>query len=51
MVLLQLWCRPAAIAPSQPVAGEPPYAVGTALKRQKEKERRKEIKKERPYEI
>ena len=30
-----LWCRAAAAALIQPLACEPPYAVGTALKRQK----------------
>ena len=30
-----LWCRPAAAAPIRPLAWEPPYAVGTTLKRQK----------------
>ena len=34
LVLLWLWCRPAATAPIQPLAWEPPYAVGSALKRQ-----------------
>ena len=30
-----LWlCRPAAVAPIQPLAWEPPYGAGTALKRQ-----------------
>ena len=32
--LLWLWCRPAAAAPNQPLAWEPPYAEGVALKRQ-----------------
>ena len=36
-VLLWLWCRPAAVVPIQPLAWEPPYAVGAALKRQKKK--------------
>ena len=36
-MLLWLWHRPAAAAPIQPLAWELPYAVGTALKRQKEK--------------
>ena len=39
-VLLWLWHRLAATAPIQPLAWEPPYAVGTALekaKRQKNK--------------
>ena len=35
---LWLWCRPAAVAPIRPVAWEPPYATGAALKRQKRKE-------------
>ena len=33
--LLWLWCRPAATAPIRPLAWEPPYAAGAALKRQK----------------
>ena len=33
--LLWLWYRPAATAPVQPLAWELPYAVGTALKRQR----------------
>ena len=35
--LLWLWCRPAAAAPIGPLAWEPPYAVGVALKRRKRK--------------
>ena len=31
-VLLQLWCRLAAVAPIRPLAWELPYAVGVALK-------------------
>ena len=34
--LLWLWCRPAAVAPMGPLAWEPPYAMGAALKRKKE---------------
>ena len=30
--LLWLWHRPAAIAPIKPLAWEPPYAAGVALK-------------------
>ena len=30
--LLKLWCRPAAVAPIQTLAWEPPYAVTAALK-------------------
>mgnify|MGYP007088182029 CR=1 FL=1 len=29
-----LWCRPAATAPIEPLAWEPPYAAGAALRRQ-----------------
>ena len=36
--LLGLWCRPAATAPIWPLAWEPPYAVGTALKRQTDRQ-------------
>ena len=34
-MLLWLWCRPAAVAMIQPLAWEPPYAAGAALKKQK----------------
>ena len=33
-----LWRRPVATAPIGPLAREPPYAAGVALKRQKKKE-------------
>ena len=36
-----LWCRLAAAAPIQPLAWEPPYAMGVALKRQKTKNKQK----------
>ena len=36
-VLLWLWCRPAAAAPSRPLAWELPYAAGAALKKKKKK--------------
>ena len=32
--LLWLWCRPVATAPIRPLAWEPPYAAGAALKKQ-----------------
>ena len=32
-----LWCRLAAVAPVLPLAWEPPYAMGKALKRQQKK--------------
>ena len=38
--LLWLWHRPVATAPIQPLAWEPPYATGAALKRQKKKRKR-----------
>ena len=41
MVLLWLWHRPAATALIRPLAWEPPYAVGAALKRQKTKDKNK----------
>ena len=34
LALLWLWHRPAATAPIRPLAGEPPYAKGVALKKQ-----------------
>ena len=37
LALLWLWCRPVAIAPIWPLAWEPPYAKGAALKRQKKR--------------
>ena len=42
--LLWLWCRPAAAAPIGPLAWEPPYAAGAALKRQKDKNKTKQNK-------
>ena len=44
--LLWLWCRPAAIALIQPLAGELPYATSMALKTKK-KGRKKE--KDKPF--
>ena len=41
MVFLWLWCRSAVAAPIQPLAWEPPYAMGTAPKRQKKKTQKK----------
>ena len=48
--LLWLWPRPAAIAPIQPLAWEPPYAVGAAremAKTQQKKENRQETSRAR----
>jgi len=36
LALLWLWCRPAAVAPIRPLAWEPPYAMGVALKKERE---------------
>ena len=38
-VLLWQWYRPAAVAPIGPLAWDPPYAVGVALKKKKRKEK------------
>ena len=40
LTLLWLWYRPAATALIRPLAWKPPYAVGAALKRQKQKLKR-----------
>ena len=40
LALLRLWHRPAATAPIRPLAYEPPYALGAALKRQKDKKKK-----------
>ena len=37
LVLLWLWCRPAAVAPIQLLAWESPYAAGAALENTKKK--------------
>ena len=37
VVLLQLWCRPATVAPIQPLAWALPYVMGAALKSRKRK--------------
>ena len=37
LVLLWLWCRPAAAAPIGPLAWERPYATGTFLKSKKKR--------------
>ena len=42
LVLLWLWCRPAAVAPFRPLAWELLYAVGAALKSKKKKKRERE---------
>ena len=40
---LLLWCRLVAVAPIRPLACEPPYAKGAALKRQKDQTNKKKI--------
>ena len=42
LVLLWLWCRPAAGALFRPLAWEPPYAMGVALKNDKRQKKKKE---------
>ena len=44
LALLCLWHRPVATAPIRPLAWEPPYATGTALKRQKDKKKKRKKK-------
>ena len=44
LALLWLWCRPAAVAPTQPLAWELPYAGGYSPKKQKKEENIKVIK-------
>ena len=41
LVLLWLWRRLAAVALIRPLAWEPPYAAGVALKSKKKKKKRK----------
>ena len=41
LLWLWLWFRPAAVALIQPLAWEPPYASGMALKRQTTKKKKK----------
>ena len=43
--LLWLWHKPVATAPIRPLAWEPPYATGAALKKQDKRQKKK--KKER----
>ena len=39
LALMWLWRRPAAIAPIQPLAWEPPYAANATLKRQTDRQK------------
>ena len=45
--LLWLWCGPAATAQIQPLAWEPPYAAGAALKTKRPKKKKKKKEKKR----
>ena len=47
--MLWLWHRPAATALIRPLAWEPPYAEGAALKRKKKPKDKKKLKIELPY--
>lgn len=47
LVLVWLWYRPAAIAPIGPLAWDPLYAAGAALKSKKKKERKRKKKKKK----
>ena len=49
--LLCLWCRPAATAPIRPLAWDPPYAAGAALKKKKKKKRKKKKEKKRVKQV
>ena len=45
LALLWLWCRLAAVALIRPLAWEPPYAAGAALKsRRKEKKKKERVR-------
>ena len=46
---LWLWCRPEAIALIRPLAWEPPYAMGAALKDKETKKKKKKKRKEKKY--
>ena len=51
LALLWLWHRPVATAPIKPLAWEPPYATGAALKRTKDKKKKKERKENGPGDV
>ena len=42
LILLWLWHKLAAVAPIRPLAWDPPYAAGTALKRPKKQNKTKQ---------
>ena len=43
LVLLWLWYRLAVVAPIRPLAWEPPYDAGEALKKQKDRKKKKKV--------
>ena len=47
LMLLWLWLRLAAVAPIQPLAWEPPYALGAARKKERKTDRQTDRQKER----
>ena len=47
--MLWPWHRPAATAPIRPLAWEPPYAVGAALKTDQKKKKKKKKKAMKMY--
>ena len=47
LVLLWLWCRPAAIAPMRPLVWEPPYATGVAVEKAEIQKKNKKQKTKR----
>ena len=49
LALLWLWCRLEATAPIRPLAWEPPYAMGMALKGKKQNKTKKNINIELAY--
>ena len=50
LAFLRLWRRPAATAPIQPLAWEPPYAADVALERQKDKKKKSKREKKKKVE-
>ena len=46
--LLWLWCRPAAVAPTRPLAWEPPYAMGATLEKAKRQKKNNNKNLEQP---
>ena len=46
LMLLWLWCRPAATAPIRPLAWEPPYAARAAQENGKKTKKKKKRKKQ-----